>query len=110
MKMNGIKYGLGEEVIGGKVVGTIMTGDGFTQFCDVVYPDNPSVVGLAITYGEGDGTINKLTVHNPKRELDSFDVGFVIKFCKPESIDALISQLERVKALLVSGDNQCQKS
>ncbi|MGL5393253.1 MAG: hypothetical protein ACRDA8_18050, partial [Shewanella sp.] len=101
--MMDFKYGFSEEIIGGKTVGTIMTGDGFTQFCDVIYPDNPSVVGLAITYGEGDGTINNLTIHEQKRDLDSFDVGYVIKFCKPESIDSLISQLERVKLALVSG-------
>lgn len=93
-----IKYGFGTDVVGGRDVDFIMTGDGYTQFHDI-YFDN--CVGLGIAYGEGNGELNNLVVFDELRDIDDIDsLGFIIKFTKPESIDSLISQLYRCKLIL----------
>lgn len=96
----GYKYGFGTEKLGDGTVGFVMTGDGYTQFHDVVYSDDPCIVGLAISYGEGDGTLGKLTTFDTPRHLDEFDVGYIVKFHRVESIDSMIAQLERCKSIL----------
>lgn len=99
-----IQYGFSEEIIGDRAVCVIMTGDGLTQFHDVTYPDDSGVFGLAISYGHGDGTINKLVVHDEPLSIESFNVGFLIKFRKTDSIDAMISQLQHVKSIMVNSN------
>lgn len=93
-----IKYGFGTDVVSGRDVDFIMTGDGYTQFHDIYFDD---CVGLGIAYGEGNGEINNLVVFNELRDIDNIkNLGFIIKFTKTESIDSLISQLNRCKLIL----------
>lgn len=93
-----IKYGFGADVVGGCDVDFIMTGDGYTQFHDIYFDD---CVGLGIAYGEGNGEINNLVVFDELRDIDNIkNLGFIIKFTKTESIDSLISQLNRCKLIL----------
>lgn len=94
--MNDTIYGFSTEVTeDGHEFEVLQTGDGMTQFCDVIYDDGR--VGLAFVYGIGDGTIGKLTVHEPAKTLKELDAKWVIRFEKLESIDSLISQLEAIK-------------
>ena len=95
------KYGFTSEItVDGHEFETLQTGDGMTQFCDVVYDDGR--VGLAFVYGIGNGTIGELTVFDAPKTLKELDAKWVILFEKPESIDSLVSQLEAIKQKLVS--------
>jgi hypothetical protein len=94
------KYGFTYEVTeDGHEFEALQTGDGMTQFCDVMYDDGR--VGIAFVYGIGNGIIGELTVFETPKTLKELDAKWVILFEKPETIDSLISQLEDIKQKLI---------
>lgn len=72
---------------------TLGTGDGKSQFTDMVYDD--STAAIAIGYGIGEG-LNTTTKHNKVAD-ESMLIQWQVKFECQESVDAMIKCLLDVK-------------
>jgi hypothetical protein len=91
-----------EQYINGKSIETLMTGDGKTQFTDVIFEDGS--VALGMSYGQGGGVGVKET-HEPNTLATSAGFKWQVKFESQKSIDSMIESLLRVKNSLKDQDN-----
>lgn len=91
------KYGFYVEKFSEELsIETLMTGDGKTQFTDVVYPDGVAAIGMS--YGRGDGVGNQEQHH--KKLAEDLGIKWQVKFESTASVDAMISALNEVKSHL----------
>ena len=77
----------------GAEIDSLMTGDGKTQFTDIIYPDGSAAIGISYGFGKGVGIT---TEHN--RDLDGdMLIKWQVKFENQKSVDAMIKTLLKVK-------------
>ena len=77
-------------------VDVLMTGDGRTQFTDIVNTDG--TMSLGIGYGDITKAINEKVKHPEGSLITDIACKWEIRFNNPASVDALIETLQRVKA------------
>lgn len=81
----------------GSYIETLRTGDG--KACYTSLTNNDDIVALGINYGNGTGSIGEVSEQQEGMLPNEAGIRWMIEFKQPESIDALISELERTKAL-----------
>ena len=84
---------------GGFSLHTLRTGDGKTEFTDLIFPDGTASIG--ISYGRGKG-IGVKTVYNKTLDAD-MGITWQVQFDNQESVDQMIETLLRVKNNLALG-------
>jgi len=72
---------------------TLKTGDGKSQFTDLVYDDGTVAIGISYGVGEGIG----VKVEHNKRLDETLKIKWQVKFESQASIDSMIETLLRVK-------------
>ena len=89
------KYGFyTEEYEDDTSIETLMTGDGKTEFTDILHGDG--VVSLGLSYGDGVG-VGVIRDHPEGTLAVEAGVKWQIKFESQESVDSMITTLLRVK-------------
>ena len=76
-------------------VEALMTGDGRTQFTDIENTDG--TMSLGIGYGDITKKVNEKVKHPPGTLMTDIAVRWEVRFENPESVDAMIEALQRVK-------------
>ena len=90
------KYGFYTAEYQTVTVEALMTGDGRTQFTDIVNTDG--TMSLGIGYGDITKGINEKVKHPEGTTLTDIAIQWEIRFENPASVDAMIEALYRVKA------------
>lgn len=98
------KYGFYTESYGeGLSVETLMTGDGKTQFCEVMFEDGSVSIGMSYDNGIAEGVGVKTKID--KVMGNSMKIKWQVKFESQGSIDSMIETLLRAKNGLSINDN-----
>jgi hypothetical protein len=100
--MPDIQYGFYKENHEDFTIDVLRTGDGKSQFVQMINSDG--TVGIGISYGVGNGVIGEVQeIHRRMAKFDS--VKWAIKFDNVKSVQAMISSLEGVQAMLEGVDS-----
>ena len=90
------KYGFyTEDYDNGLSVETLMTGDGKTQFCEVLFDDGTVSIGMSYDNGIAEGVGVKTKIDETMNE--SMKIKWQVKFECQGSIDSMIETLLRAK-------------
>ena len=95
------KYGFYTEDYGDDLtVETLMTGDGKTQFCEVLFDDGTVSIGMSYDNGIAEGVGVKTKIDEVMN--DSMKIKWQVKFESQGSIDSMIETLLRAKNALAA--------